>query len=98
MAKLKPYLFWGLVLLIGLLVGLLKIQNLNRVQIDNLFTVQPFNMALGDALVTAFFVGFLAGVLLMAVHWGIQKLENNKLRRELTSLEKQLAKARETNK
>lgn len=96
MAKLKPYLFWGLVLFIGLLVGVFKFQNLARVQIDNLFTVRPFDMALGDALVTAFFVGFIAGVLLMAVHWSIQKLENGKLRRQVAGLEKQLEKARET--
>lgn len=97
MAKLKPYLFVGLILFIGLLVGVFKFQNLARVQIDNLFTRQPYDMALGDALVTAFFVGFVFGVLMMAIHWGIQKLENGKLRRQVASLEKQLEKARELN-
>lgn len=98
MVKLKPYIFWSLVLLIGLIVGVFKFQNLARVHIDNLFTPRAFDMALGDALVAAFFAGFLAGVLLMAVHWGIQKLEIGKLRREVKSLEKQLEKAREANK
>lgn len=97
MAKLKPYLFWGVVFFIGFLVGVLKVHNSARVQIDNLFTSRPFDMALGDALVTAFFVGFVFGVLLMAVHWGIQKLENSKLRRQVESLEKQLEKTRELN-
>lgn len=96
MAKLKPFLFWGLVLFFGFLVGVFKFQNLARVQIDNLFTLRPFDMALGDALVTAFFVGFVAGVLLMAVHWSIQKLENGKLRRQVASLEQQLQKIRES--
>lgn len=98
MTKLKPYLFWGLVFLIGLVVGVFKFQNLEAVHIDNLFTPYPLKMALGNALVWAFVFGFVAGVLLMAVHWGIQKLENGSLRRQLLSLEKQLEKARELNK
>lgn len=97
MAKLKPFLFWGLVSFIGLLVGFLKVQNSARVFIDNLFTAQPFDMALGDALVSAFFVGAAVGALLMAVHWGIQKLECKQLRRQVESLQKQLEKARELN-
>ena len=98
MAKLKPYLFWCLVLFFGLLVGVFKFQNLEPAHVDALFTAEPFEMALGNALATAFFVGFIGGVILMSVHWGIQKLENKALRRQLASVQKQLEKAREISK
>ncbi len=98
MTKLKPYIFWILVLLVGLIVGVFKFQNLARVEIDSLFSATPLDLALGDALVGAFVLGFILGVLLLGVHWMIQRLELSRLRRQLQGLEKQLAKAREVVK
>lgn len=95
MSKLKPYLFFFEILLVGLLLGVFKVQNGQQISIDTLFGRQPFGMALGDALVTAFVMGFLVGIILMLVHFFIQRVETRKLARQVRQLEKQLEKARQ---
>lgn len=96
MAKLRPYLFFLMVLLTGVLVGFFKHQNNeDRVLIDALFGVEKYNWALGDALVLAWVIGFAFGAVLVAFHVWVAKVESRKLARQVRTLEKQLEKTRE---
>ncbi|CBL44626.1 Hypothetical protein HDN1F_10430 [gamma proteobacterium HdN1] len=95
MAKLQTVVFWVLVAFFGLLVGVFKFQNDQSVLIDSLFTAQPLDLGLGNALAFAFFIGLGVGILLLSLHWAIQKLENRALRRKVAGLEKQLERTRD---
>ncbi len=98
MTKLRPYLFFLLILAVGLFVGVFKIYNTQRVNIDTLFGSETYEWSLGDAMVLAWAIGFGTGIVLMAVHLIIQKIDNRSLQRHVKSLEKQLEKAHEVAK
>lgn len=96
MTKVRPYIFFLMVLVTGALVGFFKHQNNDdRVLIDALFGAEKFDWALGDALVLAWVIGFAFGAVLVAVHVWAQKADNRKLARQVRTLEKQLEKTRE---